>query len=325
MDRLIEAIEAKQNPSVVGLDPTEALIPAQVLDAYAAEAADEVDDPADAGVAGIAAAYFETNRAIIDAIADIVPAVKPQIAMYEALGPAGIDAYAMTCEYAQSCGLYVIGDAKRGDIGSTAAAYATHLSGLQGRAGQAAGDGADAWHEDALTVNPYLGSDGIDPFLDAAAEADKDAFILVRTSNPSSAQIQELELAGGEPLYRHVGALVEEWGAGSVGRFGYSRAGAVVGATHPQEGAELRAAMPHTFFLVPGYGAQGGTAASVAGMFDRNGSGAIVNSSRGITGAWRNGGRYSESMDAAAALGLVADAARGAAIAMRDDLRAVMP
>lgn len=323
MDRLIEAIAATQNPSVVGLDPTEALVPAQVVASFADEIADEVEDAADRPAAQLAVAYFEYNRAIIDAIADIVPAVKPQIAMYEALGPAGVDAYTMTCEYAQSHGLYVIGDIKRGDIGSTAAAYAGHLSGVAFGAGESGP--YDPWHEDAVTVNPYLGTDGITPFVEAATAADKDIFALVRTSNPSSSEIQELELAGGGRVYEHVADLVERWGQGTVGQHRYSRAGAVVGATHPEEGRALRARMPHTFFLVPGYGAQGGTARDVTGMFDDAGSGAIVNSSRGIIGAWRKTGAYSETMSAESALDLVADAARNAAIAMRDDLRAVMP
>ena len=257
---------------------------------------------------------------IIGAVADIVPAVKPQIAMYEALGPAGIDAYSMTCEYAKQQGLYVLGDVKRGDIGSTAAAYAHHLSGVN------AGEHAfDPWHEDAVTVNPYLGTDGITPFVEAATGADKDIFVLVRTSNPSSSELQELELASGEHVYEHVADLVEGWGAETIGANGYSRVGAVVGATHPEEGKALRARMPHTFFLVPGYGAQGGTAQGVAGMFDKDGMGALVNSSRGIIGAWKKSGKYSESMSADDALDLVAESAREAAKDMRDNLRAVLP
>ena len=315
MDRLIEAIEDKQNPSVVGLDPTDKLVPAPVMDAYAVEAEEQVESDDNLAATAAAAAYFEFNRAIIDAVYDIVPAVKPQIAMYEALGPAGIDCYTMTCEYAQSRGLYVIGDVKRGDIGSTAAAYAHHLPGFQGD---------DVWFEDAVTVNPYLGSDGIEPFMEAAGQADRDMFILVRTSNPSSSQIQELELADGGRVYEHVADLVEDWGKDSIGRFGYSRAGAVVGATHPKEGAALRERMPHTFFLVPGYGAQGGTAQSVAGMFDHNGSGAIVNSSRGIIGAWRNDEQYSDSLEPESALELVAVNARAAAADMRDQLRVAL-
>lgn len=315
MDRLIEAINAKENPSVVGLDPTEALVPPQVVAGFADEVRDEVETPEEIPAAQLAVAFYEFNRTIIDAVAGIVPAVKPQIAMYEALGTNGVDVYAMTCEYAAEQGLYVLGDVKRGDIGSTAAAYARHLSGV--------GD-FDPWHEDAVTVNPYLGTDGITPFVEAAAAADKDIFALVRTSNPSSSELQELELADGGRVYEHVADLVERWGAETVGEHGYSRVGAVVGATHPEEGRALRERMPHTFFLVPGYGAQGGTAADVAGMFGPDGTGAIVNSSRGIIGAWRKSGEYRESMSADEALDLVAASARAAAEAMRDDLRAAV-
>ena len=213
MDRLIEAIEDKQNPSVVGLDPTEALVPAQIVASFAEEINEQVEDPAEAPAMQLSVAFFEFNRAIIDAVADIVPAVKPQIAMYEALGPAGIDAYTMTCEYAKQQGLYVLGDVKRGDIGSTAAAYAHHLSGV------GLGDTAyDPWHEDAVTVNPYLGTDGITPFVDAATANDKGIFVLVRTSNPSSSELQELELASGERVYEHVADLVESWGAETLAR-----------------------------------------------------------------------------------------------------------
>lgn len=315
MDRLIDAIEATQNPSVVGLDPTEALVPPQVVASFADEVRDSVETPEELPAAQLAVAFYEFNRTIIDAVAGIVPAVKPQIAMYEALGPAGIDVYTMTCDYAASRGLYVLADVKRGDIGSTAAAYAHMLTGV---------DGFDPWKVDAVTVNPYLGTDGITPFVDAAKESDKDLFVLVRTSNPSSSELQMLDLADGSKVYEHVADLVEGWGADSIGAHGYSRVGAVVGATHPEEGKALRARMPHTFFLVPGYGAQGGTAADVRGMFDADGSGAIVNSSRGIIGAWRKDGRYNPSMSADDALALVDETARDAAIRMRDDLRAVL-
>ena len=319
MDKLIEAIQTTHNPSVVGLDPTDQVVPAALIDSFREEVADQVDDPAEIPAMQRSVAYFEFNRAIIDAIAGIVPAVKPQIAMYEALGPAGIDTYEMTCEYAQSQGLYVLGDVKRGDIGSTAAAYAKHLGGLANN-----GEALDLWHEDAVTVNPYLGTDGITPFVDAAQAADKDMFVLVRTSNPSSKEIQELELADGTRLYERVADLVEGWGADTIGASGYSRVGAVVGATHPEQGKQLRERMPHTFFLVPGYGAQGGTAADVAGMFDEQGSGAIVNSSRGIIGAWRNDPRYSETLEPETALEIVADNAREAAKDMRDQLRVAL-
>ena len=289
MDRLIEAIDNTQNPSVVGLDPTEALVPPQVVASFADEVRDSVESPEEVESAQLAVAYFEYNRTI-----------------------AGVDIYTMTCEYAAQQGLYVLGDIKRGDIGSTAAAYAHHLNGV--------GD-FDPWHEDAVTVNPYLGTDGITPFVEAAAEADKDIFVLVRTSNPSSSELQMLDLADGTKVYEHVADLVEGWGAETIGSHGYSRVGAVVGATHPEEGKALRERMPHTFFLVPGYGAQGGTAADVAGMFDKQGSGAIVNSSRGIIGAWKKSGKYSESMTADEALDLVASSARQAALDMRDNLR----
>lgn len=321
MDRLIDAINAKQNPAIVGLDPTEALVPPQVVASFADEIRDEVEDPAEAPAAQLAVAFYEFNRTIIDAVCDIVPAVKPQSAMYEALGTNGVDVYAMTCEYAAERGLYVLGDVKRGDIGSTAAAYAHRLSGVS-LAGS--DERFDPWHEDAVTVNPYLGTDGITPFVEAARDNGKDIFVLVRTSNPSSSELQMLDLVGGGKLYERVADLVERWGEGTLGERGYSRVGAVVGATHPQEGRALRRRMPHTFFLVPGYGAQGGTAADVAGMFDANGSGAAISSTRGIIGAWRKSGRYSESMSAHDALDLVARAARQAAIAMRDDLRAVL-
>ena len=315
MDRLIEAIDTTQNPSVVGLDPTEALVPAQVVASFADEVRESVENEDELPAAQLAVAYFEFNRTIIDAVAGIVPAVKPQIAMYEALGPAGVDVYAMTCEYARERGLYVLADVKRGDIGSTAAAYAHMLTGVGEH---------DPWNIDAVTVNPYLGTDGITPFVDAAAQTDKDLFVLVRTSNPSSSELQMLDLANGKKVYEHVADLVEGWGAETIGKYGYSRVGAVVGATHPEEGKALRKRMPHTFFLVPGYGAQGGTAADVRGMFDADGSGAIVNSSRGIIGAWRKSGKYSETMSASEALELVGETAQAAAIDMRDNLRAVL-
>ena len=192
MDRLIEAINTTQNPSVVGLDPTEALVPAQVVASFADEVRESVESEEELQAAQLAVAYYEFNRTIIDAVAGIVPAVKPQIAMYEALGPAGVDVYAMTCEYARERGLYVLADVKRGDIGSTAAAYARMLTGVGEH---------DPWSIDAVTVNPYLGTDGITPFVDAATEADKDLFVLVRTSNPSSSELQMLDLADGKKVY----------------------------------------------------------------------------------------------------------------------------
>lgn len=348
MDKLIEAISRTGNPSVVGLDPKPALIPAPVLDgAHAAHP--------ESRAAALADAYRAFNKAVIDAVADIVPAVKPQVAMYEALGPIGIQLFCDTCAYAAERGLYVLGDVKRGDIGSTAALYASHLGGVPDVAEFGEGFGTrveNPWHEDAVTVNPYLGEDGVMPFVDVADAAGKDIFVLVRTSNPSSSQLQTLPLRSGSDdespastVADQVADLVEQWGAGTRGEHGYSRVGAVVGATHPEEGAALRRRMPHTFFLVPGYGAQGGSASDVAGMFDADGSGAIVNSSRGIIGAWRKDPRAADftqtgyarqgadpdaaereaiADDARRSLQLVGDSARNAALAMRKDLTSAL-
>ncbi|WP_421783407.1 orotidine-5'-phosphate decarboxylase [Gardnerella sp. KA00771] len=342
MDELIEAIAAKQNPSVVGLDPKPGIVPAEIISSLADEVLQEVEGE-DALPTLLATAYFEFNRAIIDAVADFVPAVKPQIAMYEALGSAGMDTYAMTCEYAKSQGLVVIGDAKRGDIGSTAGQYAAHLSGFANLSSYFEDENAtgnalpqslknllkssknlDVWHEDSLTVNPYMGSDGVKPFIDEAVAHDKSIFVLLRTSNPSSKELQELILQDGKPVYEHMADLIENWGASGIGKHGYSRIGAVVGATHPEEGKHLREIMPHTFFLVPGYGAQGGTAQDVAGMFDANSEGAIVNSSRGIIGAWKKSEDYAKNqghMSLDDILDIVRDSAVVAAKNMRDDLR----
>ncbi|AKV55276.1 orotidine 5'-phosphate decarboxylase [Bifidobacterium actinocoloniiforme DSM 22766] len=355
MDRLAAAIAGKEgNPSLVGLDPRPALLPDQLIRqaVETTRAKSGIPDLTPAGVDDLepddrrrldeswayelAQAYVRFNLSVLDAVADLVPAVKPQIAMYEALGAPGIEAYLSTCRAARERGLYVIGDVKRGDIGSTASAYACHLSGLPLTWGQAClqveagtdpahreAPAPSPWQEDAITVNPYLGSDGIEPFVQAAQAHDKDIFVLVRTSNPSSSQIQELPLADGQEgrnLCQRVGELVEEWGASSVGSCGYSRIGAVVGATQPQVGALLRQAMPHTFFLLPGYGAQGGTAKDAAAMFGPDGSGAIVNSSRGIIGAWKRSGSWSPSLSLEVALGLVSSEARKAAVTMKTEL-----
>ena len=281
MDRLIEAIEDKQNPSVVGLDPTEALVPKQVVASFAEEIAEQVEDPTEAPAAQLSVAFFEFNRAIIDAVADIVPAVKPQIAMYEQFGIEGLKAYDKTVKYCQEKGLVVIGDAKRGDIGSTSAAYATaHLGKV--KVGNSI---CSAFNTDFLTVNPYLGTDGVKPFVDVCNAEDKGIFVLVKTSNPSSGEFQD-RLIDGKPLYEHVAAKVVEWGEASMDG-AYSNVGAVVGATYPEMSAVLRKLMPKTYFLVPGYGAQGGTAKDLKNCFNEDGLGAVVNSSRGIIAAYR--------------------------------------
>jgi orotidine-5'-phosphate decarboxylase len=396
IDRLIERIDELGNPSVVGLDPSLSMMPDSL--------AREMYDAHGGTPLAVSEMFLLYNKAIIDAVADIVPAVKPQIAMYEMYGADGISAYIRTCEYAADKGLYVVGDIKRGDISSTAEAYAAHLAGAEvglaggaaGAAGGAAGaDGAaggavapgepcggaprvDVWREDAITVNPYFGADGIEPFTRACRETGKSVFVLVKTSNRSSAELQDVMTAdipadvepgaqgskattaggamtadipadvepGGESaaaapfaapvaapyaggsgarLYERVADYVERWGEGLVGERGYSAVGAVVGATHPAIGRALREAHPRMFFLVPGYGAQGARAADLAGFFDAEGHGCVVNSSRGIIAAWQRpapGGDVREAAPGATrALSAAAAAARAAALAMADDLK----
>ena len=294
IDRLIERIEALEAPIVVGLDPTPEMMPERLKRGDTLEAISE--------------ALVQFNREIIDAVHDLVPAVKPQIAMYERYGIEGLRAYIATAEYARDKGLLVIGDIKRGDISSTAAAYAAHIGGTQ-----AGGQTRYPWPEDAVTLNPYLGSDSVTPFLDVCVAQEKGIFLLVKTSNPGSGDLQDLPLASGKLVYEQVADLVSQWGEGFVGKRGYSKVGAVVGATFPEQGRALRARMPHTFFLVPGYGAQGGAGKDLRGFFDAQGLGCIVNSSRGIIAAWQRDGRFGENN--------VGDAAREAVIAMKNDLQ----
>ena len=303
IDKLIDGIKEKGNPSVAGLDPTLEMVPDYLREEFFAEY----------GMTARAAGrlFYEFNRNIIDQICDIVPAVKPQIAMYEKFGTEGLKAYNDTCAYAKQKGLIVIGDIKRGDISSTAAAYAAHIGGAQ--VGESR---IETWQEDAVTLNPYMGSDGIRPFIEICKEGGKGIFLLVKTSNPSSSEMQDLVLKDGRTVYEAAGDLTELWGSEAMGAQGYSNVGAVVGATHKEEGTKLRKRMSHTFFLVPGYGAQGGTAEDIAGFFDKNGVGAIVNSSRGITAAYKKSDAFSDSE--------YAQAARDAAIRMRDDLRRVL-
>lgn len=327
IDKLIEDIEAKGNPTVVGLDPTLAMMPDYLMEKYLEDIDREERDDENKtesvimNIAGkgspeltvmrnVADMFVEFNKGIIDAVADIVPAVKPQIAMYEKFGTEGIRAYNETCSYASEAGLTVIGDIKRGDISSTAAAYAAHLGGAEVR-----GKIYDTWIEDAVTVNPYMGSDGIRQFKEECENRRKGMFILLKTSNPSSSEIQDLKLADGRTVYEAVADLIDDWGSDLIGRYGFSELGAVVGATHREQGEKLRREHPYMFFLVPGYGAQGATAEDVAGFFDRNHRGAIINSSRGITSAYQKAGRDGLEF---------ADAAREAALKMRDELRAAI-
>ena len=303
-DRLCAAVDSKGSPVVVGLDPRPESLPPHLLSACRLEFGDTPQ--------AVGEAFWRFNRGIIDAVHEVVPAVKPQLAFYEQYGMAGVKAYARTAAYAREAGLLVVADGKRNDIGSTASAYAEAFLGTPQVFEQPApGD----FTADALTVNPFLGRDGIQPFIDCAAPRGRGVFVLVRTSNPSAAEVQDL-LVDGCPLFEHVGALVESWGENSRGQNGYSCVGAVVGATWPEQAARLRALMPHTLFLVPGYGAQGATAADVARCFDAQGHGALVNASRSIIFAWRSSvyaERYSESDYGAAA--------REAAQRMADDIR----
>ena len=295
-DRLCAAIDAKGSAVVVGLDPRPDSLPPYLL----AECRAALGETPQA----VAEALWRFNRGIIDAVHAVVPAVKPQLAFYERYGVAGLQAYARTAQYAREAGLLVIADGKRNDIGSTASAYAEAFLG-------ASGD----FTADALTVNPFLGRDGIQPFVDCARQHGRGVFVLVKTSNPSAGDLQDLRV-NGEPLYEHLGRLVESWGESSRGQSGYSSVGAVVGATWPEQAARLRALMPHTLFLVPGYGAQGATAADVACCFDHRGHGALVNASRSIIFAWRAepfASRYSEAD--------YGTAAREAAERMGDDIR----
>jgi len=301
---LINEIIKKDAPVVVGLDPSPGFLPEHLLK----EALEERGDNQVMEAMGDALIRF--NAGIIDAVADLVPAVKPQIAMYEQFGLPGLRAYEETVRLAKSKGLFVIGDVKRGDIGSTSAAYAAaHLGGTT-----FAGQSVRAFDTDFATVNPYLGSDGIKPFIDACNAYDKGIFVLVKTSNPSSTELQDMRLEDGRTVYELVGGLVSSWGEASMDG-DYSNVGAVVGATWPEQAARLRALMPHTFILAPGYGAQGATAKDLAGFFDKDGLGAIVNSSRGIIAAYTKD-KYSRY----GAQGY-ADAARAAAIDMIEDLR----
>jgi orotidine-5'-phosphate decarboxylase len=304
IDRLIDKINETGNPTVVGLDPRLAYIPSYITEKYYAKYGKTPK--------AVAKSMFKFNKKIIDAVCDIVPAVKPQIAMYERYGIEGLKAYAQTCEYAKLKGLIVIGDIKRSDISSTAEAYSDgHIGNVQIEDATFGGD----FNQDFITLNPYLGGDSITPFLKDCKAYEKGLFVLAKTSNPNSAEIQDL-LVDGTPIYEKVGALIEKWGSELIGEHGYSSVGAVVGATHPAQAKRLREVMPHTFFLVPGYGAQGGKAEDLAVCF-KDGVGAIVNSSRGIIAAHQKE-QYKTCFNDEKQF---AQAARQACIDMKNDLR----
>ncbi len=298
MDRLIEKIIAYKNPTVAGLDPKLAYIPRYIRDAFF----NEFEDPFEAA----AECLLAFNKALIDALYDVVPAVKPQAAYYEMYGWQGVRALFETIRYAKEKGLIVITDGKRNDIGATMEAYAAaHLGLTETDAGL-----VSAFDADMLTVNGYLGTDGIAPLLDVCKARDRGIFVLCKTSNKSSGELQDQKI-GDKTVYEVMGDMCESWGADTIGKYGYSAVGAVVGATYPEQLTELRTKLPHTFFLVPGYGAQGGGAQGLVGAFDEKGLGAIVNSSRAIMCAYQK-----ENCDERDFAG----AARREALRMREDI-----
>ncbi|MBO5303022.1 MAG: orotidine-5'-phosphate decarboxylase [Lachnospiraceae bacterium] len=273
INKLASKIQKTHAPICVGLDPMLSYIPEHILKKAYADFGETLE--------GAAEAIWQYNKAIIDATYDLIPSVKPQIAMYEQFGIEGLKAFKKTVDYCHEKDLVVIGDVKRGDIGSTSAAYATgHLGKIT-----IGSKTYSAFDEDFATVNPYLGTDGIKPFIDVCKEEKKGIFILVKTSNPSSGEFQD-RLIDGRPLYEWVGEKVAQWGAEHMGD-SYSYVGAVVGATYPEMGKVLRKVMPKSFILVPGYGAQGGKGADLVHFFNEDGLGAVVNSSRGIIAAYK--------------------------------------
>ncbi|MCI6149252.1 MAG: orotidine-5'-phosphate decarboxylase [Flintibacter sp.] len=298
-DVLQEKIREKKNPTVAGLDARIEYVPEYIRK--------EAFEKYGVGLKGAVEALWQFNVGLIDALCDIVPAVKPQSAYYENLGWQGMEMLERTIRYAKEKGLFVIADIKRGDIGSTATTYAEGwLSGAP-----IEGQVFKSFDADCVTLNGYMGSDSIKPFLEAAKGEDKCAFVLVKTSNPGSGELQDVKAADGRTIYEVMGELNEQIAAGTEGKYGFTMAGAVTGATYPQQIQDLRSRLPHTFFLVPGYGAQGGTAADVKYAFNEKGHGAIVNSSRGIMCAWKKTGGDGHDFK---------EAARNAAIAMRDDI-----
>ena len=301
INKLVKKIEDLKAPVVVGLDPMLNYVPESIK----AKAYSEKGET----LAGAAEAIWQFNKGIIDATYDLIPAVKPQIAMYEQFGVEGLIAFKKTVEYCKEKDLVVIGDIKRGDIGSTSEAYAVgHVGKVTVGSNEFYG-----FDEDFVTVNPYLGSDGVKPFIKVCKEENKGIFVLVKTSNPSSGEFQD-KLIDGRPLYEHVGEMVAQWGEEHMGD-SYSYVGAVVGATYPKMGEILRKIMPKAYILVPGYGAQGGKASDLAPYFNEDGLGAIVNSSRGIIAAYKQE-KYAKFGEAG-----YADASRQAVIDMVEDLQ----
>ena len=302
INQLVEQIQKKDAPVVVGLDPMLGYVPEHLTKKAFEEYGETLE--------GAAEAIWQYNKGIVDAVYDLIPAVKPQVAMYEQFGIPGMIAFKKTVDYCKEKGLVVIGDIKRGDIGSTSTAYAVgHLGKVTVGSKQYYG-----FDEDFVTVNPYLGSDGVNPFIDVCKEEKKGIFVLVKTSNPSSGEFQD-RLIDGRPLYEYVGEKVNEWGSQCMGDT-YSYVGCVVGATYPEMGKILRKIMPKAYILVPGYGAQGGKASDLAPYFNKDGLGAIVNSSRGIICA------YKQDKYAKFGADHYAEASRQAVIDMIEDINA---
>lgn len=301
VDELIGKIKEYNNPTVMGLDPTFDYIPTGIKKA---NRIDMMNESIEESNVDVPAAILEFNKKLIDAVYDVIPAIKPNLAFYEVYGSEGLKTFAKTCNYAKGKGMFVIADAKRNDIGSTAQRYALSFF-------------KDEDEIDFVTVNGYLGEDGVKPFIDVSAKSGykKGIFVLVKTSNPSSGQLQDLKLENGKTVYEQMADWVTTWGKDNIGENGYGIVGAVVGATYPEQLATLRQRMPNAFILIPGYGAQGGTAKDIAVGFDKNKAGAIVNSSRGLMCAyksdkWKN--EYNEEQ--------FAGAARAEAIRMREDI-----
>jgi orotidine-5'-phosphate decarboxylase len=308
VDRLIEQIREKNNPSVIGLDPRIEYVPAYLREKARKELGNNAKSTAEA--------ILSFNRKLIDALYDMIPAVKPQVAYYEMYGLEGLRVFKETVDYAKSKGLLVIADGKRNDIGSTAEAYSTAFL---GKTLLDEGLEQSMFDVDALTVNPYLGFDGIKPFAEDCKRYEKGIFVLVKTSNKTSGQLQDLKLQDGKTLYEVVAGLVQEWGRETTGKYGYSSVGAVVGATYPEQAEVLRSIMQNAYILVPGYGAQGGTAADAVKSFNKDGLGAIINASRSVICAyqselWKK--QYGEEQ--------FADAARAEALRMRDDINGAL-
>ncbi len=303
IDRLIEKIKETKNPTVMGLDPRYEMLPNCVTEKYPKT------------LEGVSQAIIEYNKALIDATYDIIPAIKPQVAFYEMFGIPGMKALEETCSYAKEKGMIIIADAKRGDIGSTAAGYSNAYLGKT-----KIGDIEKSIFDiDFLTVNPYMGTDCVKPFVEDCKKYGKGLFVLVKTSNPSSGELQDLKLESGEEVYTRVANLVEKWGEDLRGEYGYSSIAAVVGATYPEQLKSIRETAPHTYFLIPGYGAQGGKAEDIALGFDKEGLGGIVNASRSLMCAYKSD-KWKEQFDEKD----YAKATRAEAIRMRDEITSAL-